>query len=281
MAVGAVLSGAGVAWADEGVTEAGASGAPGGAAEPYPPIVSPPESPAPPVAPVAPIAAPAPVTVPPPAPLPASDLLVAPAIAPAEEEPLPAFPRPGFAIAAALGVSIDNAGIADGRNVAIPSFTVQGGIGQGRLGFDARLFASEAAGQFSTPSQVAADNKALIADVGADRQAIDLLLAVRPFATWQADRAAWSARFVRALTVDVGAGGERLSVGAKTVFRLGAVLAAYADFPITPATDTSALHLRLTARRMFSTKETIALNGQSSVVGDTKIELFGGLAVLF
>jgi hypothetical protein len=277
-AVGAVLSGAGVAWADEGVTEAGASGAPGGAAEPYPPIASPPVSPTPPIAPVA---APAPVVVPPTAPLPASDLLGAPAIASAEEEPLPAFPRPGFAISAALGVSIDNAGIADGRNVAIPSFTVQGGIGQGRLGFDARLFASEAAGQFATPSQVTADNKALIADVGADRQAVDLMLAVRPFATWRADTASWSARFVRLLTVDVGAGGERLSVGAKTVFRLGAVLAAYADFPITPATDTSALHLRLTARRMFSTKETIALNGQSSIVGDTKIELFGGLAVLF
>ena len=216
----------------------------------------------------------------PPASLPGGPLLAPTVASTAEEPPLPVA-RPRFSVAAAIGVSVDNEGIADGRNVAIPSFSVQGGIGQDVLGFDARLFASEAAGQFSTPSQVAADRKALIADVGADRQAADLMLAIRPFARWQRQRLAWPERFVRALTIDVGAAVERVSIGAQTVRRIGAVLAAYADLPLTPANDSSALHLRLAARRMIGTHADIADGTGTKKVGDTHVELLAGLAVLF
>jgi len=233
-----------------------------------------------------PPAAPSPMTAPPsepPASLPAGPLLaptVAKVAAMADEPPEPVA-RPRFSVAAAVGVSVDNEGIADGRNVAIPSFAVQGGIGQGLLGFDARLFASEAAGQFSTPSQVAADRKALVADVGADRQAADLMLAIRPFALWQRQRLDWSGRFLRALTVDVGAAGERVSIGAQSVKRIGAVLAAYADLPLTPAEDSSALHLRLAVRRMIGTHGDLPGSGGTKQVGDTRVELFAGLAVIF
>ncbi len=189
--------------------------------------------------------------------------------------------HPRFAIAAAMGLSIDNAGIADHRNVLIPSFLVQGGIGQGVLGFEARLFASEAAGRFSTPSQIAADRNVPIADVGADRQAVDLMLAVRPFAAGRMGALAWPARFARALTLDVGVGGERVSVGSQTLFRGGAVVGGYVDIPVTPANDTSTLSLRFAARRMFGTHGSVSVSGQSLAVSDTKVELFGGLAVAF
>lgn len=217
---------------------------------------------------------------PPPASLPAGPLLAPTVAATTEKAPLPVA-RPRFSVAAAVGVSVDNQGIADRRNVAIPSFSVQGGIGQGVLGFDARLFASEAAGQFSTPSQVAADRKALIADVGADRQAADLMLAIRPFARWERQRLDWPARFVRALTVDVGAAVERVSIGAQTVQRIGAVLAAYADLPLTPVDDTSALHLRLAVRRMLGTHPDVGDGTGTKQVGDTRAELLAGLAVIF
>lgn len=196
-------------------------------------------------------------------------------------EPAFAVAPSRFSVAAAMGVSIDNAGIADGRNVAIPSFSIQGGVGQGILGFEARLFASEAAGRFSTPSKITADNRAAIADVGADRQALDLLLAVRPFARWNLDDLRWGARLARALTIGVGAAGERVSVGAKTLLRGGAVVGGYVDLPVTPVTDSSALNVRFAARRMFGTRGTVTVSGQPSAVADTKVELFGGLAVIF
>lgn len=255
------------------------------AADPSPSPLAPPTA----ASPGAPPAAPAPPRAvepqpsEPPASLPAGPLLaptVSTVTSTAEEPPLPVA-RPRFSVAAAIGVSIDNEGIADGRHVAIPSFSVQGGIGQGLLGFDARLFASEAAGQFSSPSQMAADHKAQIADVGADRQAIDLMLAIRPFAGWDPQRLDWSARFLRALTVDVGAAGERVSIGAQSVKRIGAVVAAYADLPLTPADDTSALHLRLAARRMMAGHGDAATSGGSQQVGDTRAELLAGLAVIF
>jgi len=221
----------------------------------------------------------------PPASLPGGPLL-APTVAATAEEQEPPLPvtRPRFSVSAGLGISVDDEGIADGRNVAIPSFSVQGGIGQDLLGFDARLFASEAAGQFSTPvalSPSASSVKTPVADVGADRQAVDLMLAIRPFARWHRSLRDWPSRFVHALTLDVGAAGERVSIGAQTVKRIGAVVAAYADLPVTPAGDTSALHIRLTARRMIGTHGDIPDGSGTKQVADTRAELLAGLAVLF
>ena len=187
--------------------------------------------------------------------------------------------RPRFSMSVAMGISVDNAGIADHRNVMIPSFAVVGGIGQKRLGFQARLFASEAAGRYSTPNSAMGGKP--VADVGADRQAVDLMLAVRPLAGWNVEDDRWGARLARGLTANVGLGGERVSVAASTLFRLGAVIGAHVDFPVTPAHDRSELNLRLAVRRMFGTGATAGTGAQAESIGDTKVEALAGLAFVF
>lgn len=189
---------------------------------------------------------------------------------------LEAAARPRFSMSVAMGISVDNVGIADHRNVMIPSFAVMGGIGQNLLGFEARLFASEAAGRFSTPNASMAGKE--VADVGADRQAVDLLLAVRPLAGWAVQDGRWGARLARGLTANVGLGGERVSVAAATIRRVGAVVGAHADFPVTPARDRSELNVRLSLRRMFGTSGS---TGKGESVGDTKVEALAGLAFVF
>jgi hypothetical protein len=187
--------------------------------------------------------------------------------------------RPRFSMSVAMGISVDNAGIADHRNVMVPSFAVVGGIGQKRLGFEARLFASEAAGRYSTPN--AAMGGKPVADVGADRQAVDLMLAVRPLAGWNAEDDRWGARLAHGLTANVGLGGERVSVATSTVFRLGAVIGAHVDFPVTPAHDRSELNVRLAVRRMFGTGGTATIGTQAESIGDTRVEALAGLAFVF
>ena len=189
---------------------------------------------------------------------------------------LEAAARPRFSMSVAMGISVDNVGIADHRNVMIPSFAVMGGIGQNLLGFEARLFASEAAGRFSTPNPSMAGKE--VADVGADRQAVDLLLAVRPLAGWAVEDGRWGARVARGLTANVGLGGERVSVAAAAIRRLGAVVGAHADFPVTPARERSELNVRLSIRRMFGTSGSAS---KGEPVGDTKVEALAGLAFVF
>jgi hypothetical protein len=187
--------------------------------------------------------------------------------------------RPRFSMSIAMGISVDTAGVADHRNVMIPSFAVMGGVGQKLLGFEARLFASEAAGRYSTPNPAMGNR--LVADVGADRQAVDLLLAVRPLAAFKPEDDRWGARFARGLTANVGLGGERVSVAAATLFRLGAVVGAHADFPLTPAHDRSELDVRLSVRRMFGSSGTVGTGAQAESIGDTKVEALAGLAFVF
>jgi hypothetical protein len=240
-----------------------------------PPAPPPPAEPAP--APVAPV-------------LPSPSEQAAPLLEQVDElatleaaESLAKAARPRFSMSVAMGISVDNAGVADHRNVMIPSFAVMGGIGQKRLGFEARLFASEAAGRYSTPN--AAMGGKPVADVGADRQAVDLLLAVRPLAGWNLEDVRWGARVARALTANAGLGGERVSVAASTVFRLGAVIGAHADFPVTPAESSndlrSELNVRLSVRRMFGTGGTAGTGAQAESIGDTKLEALAGLAFVF
>ena len=190
---------------------------------------------------------------------------------------LAAAARPRFSMTVAVGFSVDNVGIADHRNVMIPSLAVIGGIGQDLLGFEARLFASEAAGRFSTPN---ADGKQ-VADLGADRQAVDLILAVRPFAGFRTEDVRWPARFARALTINAGGSGERVSVGSQPVYRLGVVAGAHVDFPITSARDRSQLLATLSLRRMFGSEGHVDMSGKSLSVGDTKVEALAGLAFVF
>jgi len=193
----------------------------------------------------------------------------------------PASRRPRFLMSAAVGVSIDNHGIADGRNVAVPSLAVQGGIGDGLLGFEARLFASEAAGRFSSPNPNPAGAKT-IADVGADRQALDVLLAIRPFASGAArGDQAWATRLVRSITADVGVGVERVSVGTLSTLRGGLVIGAHLDVPLVRSEDGSELRATIAARRMRAASKTLEVAGTTAAIGDSKLESFAGLTVVF
>jgi len=198
--------------------------------------------------------------------------------APGSEVP-PARPR--FMMSAAVGVSIDNHGIADGRNVAVPSLAVQGGIGDGLFGFEARLFASEAAGRFSSPNPNPSGAKT-IADVGADRQALDVLLAIRPFARGAAGGdQAWTARLVRSITADLGVAVERVSVGTLSALRGGVVIGAHLDVPLVRSEDGSELRATIAARRMRAASKTLEVSGATAAIGDSKLESFAGLTVVF
>jgi len=187
-------------------------------------------------------------------------------------------PRPRFMMSAAVGVSIDNHGIADGRNVMVPSLAIQGGIGDGLFGFGARLFASEAAGRFfSNP-----DGQKPIADVGADRQALDLLLAVRPFSpVVDSGDETWKARFLRSIAADLGVAVERVSIGTLSTLRGGAVVGAHVDLPFFRTEDGSELRATIAARRMLGTSKTLQVSGTMAAVGDSKLESFAGLTVVF
>ena len=187
--------------------------------------------------------------------------------------------RPRFLASAAVGVSIDNHGIADGRNVIVPSLAIGGGIGDGLFGFEARLFASEAAGRFFSPSP---DGTKQVADVGADRQALDILLAVRPFAggATRGDQP-WVARLVRSLTADLGFAVERVSVGTLSTLRGGAVVGAHLDVPLVRSQDGSELRVTIAARRMLGRSQTLQVSGVTAAVGDSKLESFAGLTVVF
>ena len=183
-------------------------------------------------------------------------------------------------MSAAVGVSVDNHGIGDGRNVLVPSFAAQGGIGEGLLGFEARLFASEAAGRFSSPNPTPGGKP--VADVGADRQAVDVMLAVRPLCGWGApEDHDWTARFVRALALELGLAVERVSVGTVAVFRTGLVTGAHLDLPLARTLDGSELRLTVAARRMVAGRQTITIGSAPSSVGDSRLEAFSGLAVSF
>jgi len=189
--------------------------------------------------------------------------------------------RPRFMMSAAVGISIDNHGIADGRDVLVPSLAIQGGIGDGFFGFEARLFASEAAGRYASANPNPSGAKT-IADVGADRQAVDLLLAVRPFALGAArGDEPWVARLVRSITADLGLAVERVSVGTLSTMRGGAVLGAHLDVPLARSEDGSELRATIAARRMLGTSKTLDVLGVTAAIGDSKLESFAGLTVVF
>ena len=187
-------------------------------------------------------------------------------------------------MSAVVGVSVDNHGIGDGRNVLVPSLALQGGIGDGLFGFGFRLFASEAAGRFSSPNPAApgATATSSVADLGADRQAVDLLLNLRPFVpAWTEAGDGWTARFVRALTVELGVAGERVSLGTKSIFREGVVAGARIDVPLVQSADGSELRATVVVRRMLAARQTVDVGGTAQQIGDSKLEAFAGLTVVF
>ena len=253
------------------------------APEPPPPpdVPVPPPAPSgapPPVAaPPAPAAEPSarPPSEPPPPPeaiisTPAPEPLGPPASTDATAPAVPAAARPKFALGLGYGYSFDNDGLLRGRTVAIPTFVVEGAVGQGVLGFEARLFATAADGRFHelVPGAI---------DMPVDRLAVDLQLAGRPLALVVPEQSSWVSRFARSLTVAVGPMGEHAAVGTKSHLRYGAVLTAHADLPLFPSEGQMGdLRLRFVIRRELGQKETIA----GGAVQDSKLDLFAALILV-
>ena len=170
--------------------------------------------------------------------------------------------------------SIDNHGIGDGRNVPVPSFAVQGGIGEGLVGFGLRLFASEAAGRFSS---LGSSGKP-VADLGADRQALDLLLNVRPFApAWTDAGETWTARFVRALAVDLGVAAERVSLGTKSIMREGFVAGAHISVPVVRSVDGSELFVAPTGGQIRANPQRSNGSLEGAGITDGTYDLYAAL----
>jgi hypothetical protein len=183
-------------------------------------------------------------------------------------------PRPHFSFAIGAGASIDHSGLVDGRNVAMPAFHVLAGVGDGTLGFESSLMSTQASGRYRRT-----ENSRV--DIGVDRTAIDLMLALRPF-LWMARDArphpGGLDRIRRSFTVDVGLTIERVAPGAQSAFRLGNVVAAHADLlHFTDPSDSRSLALRLGVRRMFASPSTVSM----IVVSDTVVDTFLSLAAGF
>jgi hypothetical protein len=178
--------------------------------------------------------------------------------------------RPVFDVAVGMGVSFDNVGLSDHRTVAVPSFQVLAGAGEGLLGFEARLFSSAADGRYHQMANG-------VNDMAVDRLGVDAMLALRPLYPRHAEDHAWLGRTLRALTLEVGFGGESDSLSQKSGRRYGLVVGGHVDVPLTPATDPSELRLRLIARRLVADTRTVG----TTPVSDTRGELFGALAFVF
>jgi hypothetical protein len=175
-----------------------------------------------------------------------------------------------------MGVSRDASGLVGGRTVAIPAFQVEVGVGDGLLGFEARLFSNQAAGRYHQRS-VTTTGAVGPSDMPVDRQAIDVMLAFRPFTLTGPDATRWVNRVGRAVTANLGVALETASVGPPSVIRIGPIVGLHFDLPLTSGPDSGDLRIRIDARRMF------AGQGQAGTVtvSDTQLEAFGGLALVF
>jgi hypothetical protein len=170
--------------------------------------------------------------------------------------------RPRFFAAIGMGVSVDSSDPVGGRTVAIPAFEVLGGIGEGILGFEARLFSSQASGRYQMVP---------------DRLAIDALLAVHVFAAQHSEDQRWVRRVARAFTLNVGLSGENASVGQSSVIRAGSVVGAHLDLPLTSHLEASELRMRIGVRRMYGGVG----HAGTVTVSDSGEELFAALAAAF
>jgi len=180
-------------------------------------------------------------------------------------------------MAVSMGVSRDSAGLVGGRTVEIPSFQVQIGAGQDLLGVEVWLFSNQASGRFHQKSTTTVAGNVTPVDMAVDRVAVDALLALHPFARQLALATSWTQRLVRSATLNLGAGVENASVGPPSVVRFGTVAGLHVDLPLSPATASSDLRLRLSARRMFAASS----QAGTVTVTDSKLEAFGGLALVF
>lgn len=189
----------------------------------------------------------------------------------------PSVPRrPRFGVAIGMGVSRDNSGLLGGRMVAIPAFQVQVAVGDGLLGFEGRVFSNQAAGRYHERS-VTTTGGIGASDMAVDRQALDAMLAFRPFAAAGPSATRWLNRVGRAVTLGLGVGVETASVGPPSITRIGPVVGLHVDLPLTSELDLGDLRIRIGARRMFAGQG----RAGTVTVSDTQLEAFGGLALVF
>jgi hypothetical protein len=178
--------------------------------------------------------------------------------------------RPRFSVAIGLGSTFDDAGFTDGRH-AIPAFFAVGGAGDGLLGVDFLAFASSASGRFQAQDASPVD-----------RLGMDAFGVLRPAGRFRSNDRRYGMRVLRTLAAELGLGlereGRRDSSGSRFAIHTGGRF----ELPLTPATDASELRLRLAVRRDFGLF-TPSLDGTNGVtaVGDTGLELYGALALIF
>lgn len=171
--------------------------------------------------------------------------------------------RPRFLVAVSMGTSIDSSWSASMKTFKSPAFAATVGFGDGPVGFGLRLLSSQASGRG--------------ADAGPDRLALDVMVAVRPWASRRTvEGLPWGWRVLRTATLDAGLAAERIAAGAASDLRGGPVFGGHVDLPLTPPAGDGELRLRLAVRRMLAGTRTLG-NGR---VGDSA-ELLGGLVVAF
>jgi hypothetical protein len=235
-----------------------------------PPSMTPAPTPAPPP-PVAPLPPPPPPPPPPEAPANAAVGAPSPQVAgvaaASASARAAAVARPRFDVAIGMGMALETAGFAGDRTEPVPAFQAMIGIGDGTLGLVTRMLAVGAAGRFHG------------SDTPVDRLAVDVLLALRPFAR-SAAGADWPSRMQRSVTFLVGPAVETVLGSARSDRRLGAVVGFHADLPVVLLQGQAGeadLRIRIGVRRMFGQKAQV----RDVAVEDTGGEVFGSLAVVF
>lgn len=171
--------------------------------------------------------------------------------------------RPRFLATVSVGASVDADSSAAGKTAVSPAFAGELGFGDGPTGVDIRLFSSQASGRAAASAP--------------DRLALDVMLALRPWATRTLRDLSWGARALRTVTVNLGLSGERTSAGSQSALRPGLVTGVRVDLPLgAPSGEAGELRLRLAFRRLFAGEVTL---------GDSKSrdsnELLTGLCVVF
>jgi hypothetical protein len=188
-------------------------------------------------------------------------------------EPPPAVvvPRPRFSVAVAMGVTYDSTGLPDAH--AIPAFFATGGAGDGLLGVDFQVFGSNASGRFTATGENAVD-----------RVAFDGFGVFRPAGRFRLDDRRYRMRVLRGLGAELGLGLEREQRHDGSGSRFTIHTGARVDLPLTRPTDASEVRLRLAVRRdfgLFTPQVFSSASGDVTPIGDTLVELYGGLVFVF
>ena len=109
---------------------------------------------------------------------------------------------------------------------------------------------------------------------------LDAFGVIRPAARFRPENQGYALRVLRTLGAELGLGIERdgrsMIAGNRLVVHTGARV----EFPLTPVVEPSQLRLRLAVRRDFGLNSP-TLRGDVTSVGDTALELYAALAVVF